>query len=201
MSGRDGSADAAVGVAGSAEAVGEAGVAGSAEGPAGEAEPDAAVGEAAEQSGYRRIVVGVDGSPVSRHALAWAAREAELRGCQLDVVYGWQVSTEPRPPGVGLGVAPPLEAYQRQAAEKLERIVRETLGPEPSLRYAVHAVHRAPGRALVEESEDADLLVLGTKGHGRLAAWLLGSIADEAMNRAPCSVVIVRPPPEPPAEG
>lgn len=185
--------------AGQAAAAG--GVAGPVEEAAGEAGPDAAVGVAAGQSGYRRIVVGVDGSPVSRHALAWAAREAQLRGCQLDVVYGWQVSTEPRPPGVGLGVAPPLEAYQRQAAEKLERIVRETLGPQPRLRYAVHAVHRAPGRALVEESEDADLLVLGTKGHGRLAAWLLGSIADEAVNRAPCSVVIVRPPPEPPAEG
>jgi nucleotide-binding universal stress UspA family protein len=160
---------------------------------------DGAADEAG-RSEYRRIVVGVDGSPVSRQALVWAAEEAALRGCQLDVVYGWQVSTEPRPPGVGLGVAPPLEAYQRQAAEKIEQIVRETLGPEPQLRYAVHAVHRTPGRALVEQSQDADLLVLGTKGHGRLAAWLLGSIADEAMHRAPCSVVIVRPPPDPPAE-
>jgi nucleotide-binding universal stress UspA family protein len=145
-------------------------------------------------------VVGVDGSPVSRHALEWAAREAGLRNCSLDIVYGWQVSTEPRPPGVGMGVAPPLEAYQRQAEDKIEEIVRETIGPEPQLRYAVHAVHRTPGRALVEQSEDADLLVLGAKGHGRLAAWLLGSIADEAMHRAPCSVVIVRPLPERPDE-
>jgi nucleotide-binding universal stress UspA family protein len=148
------------------------------------------------RSGYRRIVVGVDGSPVSRQALIWAAREARLRDCRLDVVYGWQVSTEPRPPGVGIGVAPPLEAYQRQASDKIEQIVRETLGSDldPQLRYAVHAVHRTPGRALVEQSKDADLLVLGAKGHGRLAAWLLGSITDEAMSRAPCSVVIVRPP-------
>jgi nucleotide-binding universal stress UspA family protein len=146
--------------------------------------------------GYGRIVVGVDGSAVSRRALAWAAREAKLRDCQLDIVYGWQVSTEPRPPGVGLGVAPPLEAYQSQAAHKLEQVVRETLGPEPQVRYAVLAVHRTPGRALVEQSVDADLLVLGAKGHGRLTAWLLGSITDEAMHRAPCSVVIVRPPRE-----
>jgi nucleotide-binding universal stress UspA family protein len=65
------------------------------------------------------------------------------------------------------------------------------------VRYAVHAVHRTPGRALIEQSEDADLLVLGAKGRGRLAAWLLRSITDEAMSHAPCSVVIVRPPPEP----
>ena len=149
------------------------------------------------RSGYRRIVVGVDGSSVSRQALVWAAREAQLRDCQLDVVYGWQVSTEPRPPGVGIGVAPPLDAYQRQASDKVEQIVCETLGSDVRLRYAVHAVHRSPGRALIELSEDADLLVLGSTGRGRLAAWLLGSIADEAMSHAPCSVVIVRPPPEP----
>lgn len=145
------------------------------------------------RTAYGRIVVGVDGSPVSLRALVWAAREAALRDCPLEIVYGWQVSTEPRPPGVGLGVAPPLEEYERQATERIEAIVAETLGPEPKARFTVHALHRSPGRALVEQSQDADLLVLGSKGHGRLAAWLLGSISDEAMQQAPCSVVIVRP--------
>jgi nucleotide-binding universal stress UspA family protein len=149
------------------------------------------------RSAYRRIAVGFDGSPVSRHALLWAAQEATLRDCPLDVVYGWQVSTEPRPEGIGLGVAPPLDVYQRQATARIEEIVAETLGPEPKVRFVVHAVHRSPGRALVELSADADMLVLGSKGHGRLAAWLLGSISDEAMQHAPCTVVIVRPPPDP----
>ena len=119
-----------------------------------------------------------------------------MRGCELRVVTGWQVSSEPRPHGVGIGVAPPLEEYQRQAMERLDRIVAETLGPgrpRPPARMTVLAVHRTPGRALVEESTDADLLVLGSKGHSRLAAWLVGSISDEAMQRSPCSVVIVRP--------
>ena len=156
-----------------------------------EAEPAAAVRPA-----YRRIVVGVDGSPVSRDALRWAAREAELRDCPLEVVYGWQVSTEPRPPGVDLGVAPPLEAYQRQAEARIVKVVTETLGPGRVGRVSVQAVHRTPGRALIERSQDADLLVLGSKGRGRLAAWLLGSVSDEAVQRAPCSVVIVRPRPE-----
>jgi nucleotide-binding universal stress UspA family protein len=142
---------------------------------------------------YRRIVVGVDGSPVSRDALRWAAEEAELRDCRLEVVYGWQVSTEPRPAGVDLGVAPPLEAYERQAEARLARIVAETLGPGRDSRVTVHAVHRTPGRALLEQARDADLLVLGSKGRGRLAAWLLGSVSEEAVQRAPCSVVIVRP--------
>jgi nucleotide-binding universal stress UspA family protein len=145
---------------------------------------------------YRRIVVGVDGSPVSRDALRWAAEEAELRDCVVEVVYGWQVSTEPRPVGADLGVAPPLEAYERQAKERIAGIVAETLGPDRHGRVTVHAVHRTPGRALVEQARDADLLVLGSKGRGRLAAWLLGSISEEAVQRAPCSVVIVRPRPE-----
>jgi nucleotide-binding universal stress UspA family protein len=148
---------------------------------------------------YRRIVVGVDGSPVSLDALRWAAEEARLRDCDLEVVYGWQVSTEPRPPEVEAGVAPPLEAYQKQAEERTAEIVAETLGPDALLApdgrkwISVNAVHRTPGRALIEEAAEADLLVLGSKGHGRLAAWLLGSISDEAVQRAPCSVVIVRP--------
>jgi nucleotide-binding universal stress UspA family protein len=142
---------------------------------------------------YRRIVVGVDGSAVSRQALKWAAREAELRDCPLDVVYGWQVSTEPRPEGVGIGVAPPLEAYELQATRRIQGIVDETLGERLPAQLTVRAVHRSPGRALIEQSADADLLVLGSKGHGRLAAWLLGSISEEAMQGAPCSVVIVRP--------
>jgi nucleotide-binding universal stress UspA family protein len=74
-------------------------------------------------------------------------------------------------------------------------VVAETLGPGRIARVTVAAVHRTPGRALIEQARDADLLVLGSKGHGRLAAWLLGSISEEAVQRAPCSVVIVRPRP------
>jgi nucleotide-binding universal stress UspA family protein len=158
-------------------------------------ETDGASGEGAagHPPARRRIVVGVDGSPVSRAALRWAAEEAGLRDCDLEVVYGWQVSTEPRPPDVDLGVTPPLEAYQQQAEQRIAQVVEETLGPRRDDRLTVHAVHRTPGRALIEQARDASLLVLGSKGRGRLAAWLLGSISDEAVQRAPCSVVIVRP--------
>src|SRR6185295_4045872 len=76
---------------------------------------------------YGHIVVGVDGSPTSRAALRWAAREAELRRCALDVVYGWQVKGEPRPPGEWGGVAPPIEAYQQQARARTQGVVDEVL--------------------------------------------------------------------------
>jgi nucleotide-binding universal stress UspA family protein len=143
---------------------------------------------------YGHIVVGVDGSPLSRQALLWAAREAELRQCPLDVVYGWQVSTEPRPPGDWGGVTPPVEAYQRQAEERLRRIVSDTLPEGISCEIRVQALHKPAGRALLSFCRDADLLVVGSKPHGRLAAWLVGSVTEDTLKNASCTVVVVRPP-------
>lgn len=145
---------------------------------------------------YGHIVVGVDGSELSRAALLWAAREAELRQCPLDVVYGWQVSSEPRPPGDWAGVAPPLEAYQEQAEQRTRQIVDEVLPSGVSCELTVHAIHKTAGRALMTMCPVADLMVIGAKPHGRLASWLVGSVSDDALRNASCNVVIVRPPVE-----
>ena len=147
---------------------------------------------------YGHIVVGVDGSPLSREALRWAAREAELRHCPLDVVYGWQISTEPRPPGDWGGVAPPLSAFQEQAERKVRQIIDEELPDGLSCEVTVHALHKPAGRAMLSFCGSADMLVIGSRPHGRLAAWLVGSVSDETLKNASCTVVVVRPPvPEP----
>lgn len=143
---------------------------------------------------YGHIVVGVDGSPLSRDALTWAAREARLRGCPLDVVYGWQVSTEPRPPGEWAGVAPPLEVYQQQAEGRVREIVAEVLPGGVGVELQVHALHKPAGRALLSFCGTADMLVVGSKPHGRLAAWVVGSVSDDTLKNASCTVVVVRPP-------
>jgi nucleotide-binding universal stress UspA family protein len=145
---------------------------------------------------YGRIVVGVDGSPLSRQALLWAAREAELRHCPLDVVYGWQVSGEPRPPGEWGAMAPPLEAYEEQAEQRLRAIVDEVLPDGVTCELTVHAIHKPAGRALLSLCSVADLMVIGAKPHGRLASWLVGSVSGEALKNASCTVVVVRPPAE-----
>ena len=151
---------------------------------------------------YGHIVVGVDGSPLSRAALVWAAREAELRSCPLDVVYGWQVKGEPRPPGEWGGVAPPVEAYQEQAEARIQTIVDEVLPGGARCELTVHAMHKPAGRALLSFCRTADLLVVGSKEHGRLAGWLVGSTSDDALKNATCTVVVVRPPVEgEPTEG
>jgi nucleotide-binding universal stress UspA family protein len=145
---------------------------------------------------YGQIVVGVDGSPTSRAALRWAVREAELRRCALDVVYGWQVRGEPRPPGDWGGVAPPIEAYQEQAQARIQGIVDEVLPNGAKCEMRVHAMHKPAGRALLTFCATADLLVVGAKEHGRLAGWLVGSTSDDALKNASCTVVVVRPPVE-----
>lgn len=151
---------------------------------------------------FGHIVVGVDGSPQSRAALVWAAREAELRHCPVDVVYGWQVKGEPRPPGEWGGVAPPVEAYQDQAQRRIEAIVEEVLPGGAACELTVHAMHKPAGRALLSLCDTADLLVVGSKNHGRLAGWLVGSTSDDALKNATCTVVVVRPPVEgAPADG
>jgi nucleotide-binding universal stress UspA family protein len=145
---------------------------------------------------YGHIVVGVDGSPTSRAALRWAAREAELRRCALDVVYGWQVKGEPRPPGEWGVFAPPIEAYQEQAQARIQGIVDEELPNGAKCEMRVHAMHKGPGRALLTFCGSADLLVVGAKARGRLAGWLIGSTSDTALKNATCTVVVVRPPVE-----
>lgn len=145
---------------------------------------------------YGHIVVGVDGSPTSRAALRWAAREAELRRCTLEVVYGWQVKYEPRPPGDWGGVAPPMEAYQDQAQARIQAIVDEVLPDGARCELRLHAMHKPAGRALLTFCATADLLVVGAKEHGRLASWLVGSTSDDALKNATCTVVVVRPPVE-----
>ena len=145
---------------------------------------------------YGHIVVGVDGSPTSRAALRWAAQEAELRHCALDVVYGWQVKGEPRPPGEWGGVAPPIEAYQQQAQARIQGIVDEVLPNGANCQLNVQAIHKPAGRALLTFCATADLLVVGAKEHGRLAGWLVGSTSDDALKNATCTVVVVRPPVE-----
>lgn len=145
---------------------------------------------------YGHIVVGVDGSPQSRAALVWAAREAELRHCPLHVVYGWQIKGEPRPPGGSAGVAPPVEAYQEQAQRRTQAVVDEVLPGGVSCELTVHAMHKPAGRALLSLCGTTDLLVVGAKNHGRLAGWLVGSTSDDALKNATCTVVVVRPPVE-----
>ena len=145
----------------------------------------------------RRIVVGVDGSEGSRTALRWAAEEAELHGTELHAVYAYQpplelpVVSTPANPLIGSPEVKP-EVYARRAEEALEETIQEVFGDRRPARLAPRVLEGPPAAVLVAESTDADLLAVGPRGHGGFAGLLTGSVTDQVVRHARCSVVVVR---------
>jgi nucleotide-binding universal stress UspA family protein len=145
-----------------------------------------------------RIVIGIDGSEAGQEALRWAAGEARRRGVKLVVLHAWTF-VPPAPiaePGLIPIPAGDLAGeldIQRRAAEAvleeaLEQADTQGIEAEPKL------VEDSPGEALVREAQGADLLVVGSHGHGAIAGALLGSVSRYVEKHAPGEVVIVRPP-------
>jgi nucleotide-binding universal stress UspA family protein len=133
----------------------------------------------------RLIIVGMDGSPHAMKALSWAATQTRLTGWHLQLVAAWE---EPAPYGMPLALAGvDLEANAR---ELIDKAVADIDLPEDRLHTRV--VYGPPARMLVDMSEDADLLVVGSRGHGALAGVLLGSVSAYCVRHAKCPVVVVR---------
>lgn len=135
------------------------------------------------------IVVGIDGSDGSRAALGFAAAEAKLRGDTLRAVAAWHV---PAPLYAGSGFLPATsdEALRDAAREAAEQELRELLagaGVEADLVVREgNAAH-----VLIEASQGATMLVVGSRGHGGFAGLLLGSVSQQCAAHAACPVAIV----------
>jgi nucleotide-binding universal stress UspA family protein len=135
-----------------------------------------------------KILVGVDGSPSSRAALAWAAREAALTGAPLTAVTTWFYPTSY---GYPLGCPEDFNPAD-DARSILEGSVSEVLGTHPSIAITTEIVEGHPSAVLVEESKTATLVVVGCRGHGEFAGMLLGSVSEFLSTHAHCPVVIMR---------
>jgi nucleotide-binding universal stress UspA family protein len=139
-----------------------------------------------------RIVVGYDGSTQATHALRWAAAEAARRGSRLTVLYvvdyGRFVGGGGNSGGVGWA------AYLADDSAKLlvDRGVERARQAAPDVQVSGEAKVGRPIGALVEASGAADLMVVGTRGHGELVDVALGSVAATVAAHARCPVVIVR---------
>jgi nucleotide-binding universal stress UspA family protein len=137
----------------------------------------------------RPIVLGVDGTPASEAAIAFAFATAAARHAPLVAVHAWSV------PATG---TVPVSSFVITAAEAgAEEILAERLAgwgekyPDVSVRRAV--VNDVPARLLVREAESAQLVVVGSRGHGHIAGIFLGSVGHALVHCAPCPVVVVRP--------
>lgn len=132
-----------------------------------------------------RIVVGVDGSEPSRAALAWALQQAELTKAPVDAVIAWEYPVF----SVGQVLLPP-EDPESIAGRVLAQAVTETLGGRPvEVRQRVVGGH--PAQTLIDTARGAQLLVVGNRGLGTFSAALLGSVAQQCIQHAPCPVVVV----------
>lgn len=136
------------------------------------------------------IVVGVDGSPSSRQALRWAAREAALRDAEVRVVTAWTI-----PWSVYSSIAVPDDLgkdLETAATEQAADMIAE-LGPDAE-GVQVRTVVREgdPAHVLLHEAEGAELLVVGSRGLGGFRDLLLGSVSQQCAHHAPCPVVILR---------
>lgn len=132
------------------------------------------------------VLVGVDGSDEGAKAVAWAADYAIATGGSLELLIAWHW-----PPSYGYPM--PIPGYDPEGAARgvLEKAAAEVSLPPERLRTTV--VGGAPAGQLVTASERADLLVVGSRGHGGFSGLLLGSVGTHCVHHAHCPVVVVRP--------
>jgi len=142
-------------------------------------------------SGQRaRIVVGVDGSAGSAHALRWAARQAGYAGATLEAVTAWQYPAFFGWAPVGVDSAD----FGSIAEKSLNDALNEVFGSQWPEWVRTRVVEGYPARVLVDAAEGADLLVVGSRGHAGFADALLGSVSTYCVQHAHGPVTVIRPP-------
>ncbi|MGM0356856.1 universal stress protein, partial [Streptomyces sp. ECR3] len=134
----------------------------------------------------RPITVGVDGSPESTAAARWAAREAVRRGLPLRIVHVWRWET------YDFVAADDQQAQAKGAGAVVSEVERAVTGEHPGLDVTAEVVEGGAVDALVAEAARSELLALGTRGHGAVLGFLLGSIGQQVLGEAARPVVLVR---------
>lgn len=131
------------------------------------------------------IVAGVDGSEGGQRALRWALREAASRGGTVRAVTAWTYDPDE---AVVAGYA---EQKHQDAEAILSTAISQALNDNPRVTVAAEVVTDQPAHGLVTAARDADLLVLGSHGHGRVFHEIVGSVTGECIRAAVCPVVVV----------
>jgi nucleotide-binding universal stress UspA family protein len=144
------------------------------------------------------IVVGVDGSPLGEHAVLWAAEEARLQNRSLLLVHAIEPISANQLAWLSSAGIPPHQV-NREAQDVAARVIERarTLADDrrPAERVETEIRLGDPRRVLLDHAERAPLVVVGTRGHGRVAGLLLGSVSGAVLRHATCPVAVVRPGP------
>ncbi|MBJ6637417.1 universal stress protein [Streptomyces sp. DHE7-1] len=132
----------------------------------------------------RPITAGVDGTEESLAALDWAAREAVRRGLPLRVVHAWRYAE-------ALATAD-RDTQHGWVSEGVREAVRAVLGRHPELEVDVDVLEGGVAEALTDAAARSELLVLGSRGHGPVMGFLLGSVGRQVIAETARPVVLVR---------
>lgn len=136
------------------------------------------------------VVVGIDGSEAAKKAIAFAAEEASSRGVPMIAVYAWM---PPLTPGLEYLWSEELVESQRASAEEAIAIGTAGLaGRYPDLVIERRIVQAPPVAALLQVAEDADTIVVGSRGRGGLSRLLLGSVSHGVLQALPRNTIVTR---------
>jgi len=129
------------------------------------------------------VVVGTDGSPDSEDAVAFAFEEAARTGHAVKVVYCWQPQQEH---------VDPIESTHELLTNWLAESVAPYRDKYPAVTVSASVLEGRPAARLVELSEDASLVVVGSRGRGGVTGLLLGSVSQSLLHHADSPVAVVR---------
>ena len=135
-----------------------------------------------------RIVVGVDGSALSTNALEFAIEEAQLRHGHLHVTYAYPSMERPVTGSTGKDYYEQVEAAAREFMEGIMKSAPSTEG----LEVEWLAVPGNPAEVLIEASDGAALLVVGSRGLGGFKGLMMGSVSTQCVHHSHCPVLVVR---------
>ena len=139
-----------------------------------------------------RIVVGVDGSQGSKTALTWAMTQAGRTGATVEAVTSWQYPTQYATAYGWTAVAFDDDTYAASMAKVLDDTVAEVSAQMAHpVTVLAQVVEGHPAEVLLHAVADAELLVVGSRGHGTFAGIMLGSVSQHCVQHAPCPVVVV----------
>ena len=143
-------------------------------------------------SGQELVVVGVDGSAESVRALGWAVRYATATGARVQALLVWHYPDAAGGPPVGVAPEPVRHKTEEHMLATLDEAIAKASAAQPGPEVETRLGYGHPAQVLIEASKEADLLVLGSHGHGTFTGMLVGSVSIHCVTGAFCPVVVVR---------